>query len=62
MKHCLFIRTTAFLSLLLLCTAATGMAQQLLPEPRYVPPDIGTSGYEAHYEYMALLETNCRSD
>lgn len=62
MKHCLIIRTTALLSLLLLCTAATGMAQQLLPEPRYVPPDIGTSGYEAHYEYMAVLETDCRSD
>ncbi|MBR9974978.1 MAG: T9SS type A sorting domain-containing protein [Bacteroidetes bacterium] len=62
MNQCLIFRMTTLLSLLLLCTAATGMAQHLLPEPRYVPPDLGSSGFEAHYEYMAVLETDCRNN
>ena len=62
MKHCPLLRVIVLLPLLCLLAMQASVAQQVLPEPKYVPPDIATSGYEAHYAYMAVLETDCRTE
>lgn len=62
MKHSHFIRALLLLPLAFLLCVQTSMAQQALPEPRYVPPDLLADGFEAHFQHMAILETDCRDN
>jgi hypothetical protein len=62
MKHSHFIWTLLFVPLAFLLCSQTVMGQQMLPEPRYVPPDIVADGFEAHFQHMAILETDCRDN
>ena len=50
------------LPLLVLLQGVPLQGQQAIPSPRYVPPDIVTAGFAAHYEHLAIIETDCRSD
>ncbi len=48
---------------LLFCVAmGVAVAQSDIPRPKFVPPDIAAVGEEGHYQDLALIETNCRSD
>jgi len=37
-------------------------AQEMVPTPRYVPPDIVSAGVEAHYQHLAVVESDCHTD
>lgn len=36
-------------------------AQEEVPTPRYVPPNLATEGMQAHYADLAIIETDCQS-
>ncbi|MBR9978225.1 MAG: T9SS type A sorting domain-containing protein [Bacteroidetes bacterium] len=61
MNNRVLLRALLVLSLVApLCFGAL-MAQQAPIIPRFVPPDISTEGFEAHYRDMAVIETDCRN-
>ncbi|MDT8322554.1 MAG: FlgD immunoglobulin-like domain containing protein [Bacteroidota bacterium] len=62
MKNRRLFRVLLLPLLLALGAGPPAGAQQAIPSPRYVPPDIVTDGIEAHYEHMAVIETDCRTD
>jgi hypothetical protein len=62
MKHREDFRALVFLPLFVLLCCGTITAQQTPIIPRYVPPDIVADGFEAHFRYMAIIETDCRSE
>ncbi|MDX9757600.1 MAG: FlgD immunoglobulin-like domain containing protein [Bacteroidota bacterium] len=62
MKQSYFLRECVLLPILLLLLGSAVSAQQQLPEPRYVPPDIIADGFDAHFQHMAILETDCRDN
>lgn len=45
--------------LLLMLLPPVAAAQQDVPAPRFVPPDIATAGEEAYHKDIAIIETNC---
>lgn len=62
MKQSYSLGELVLLPVLLLLLGSAVSAQQLLPEPRYVPPDIIADGFDAHFQHMAILETDCRDN
>lgn len=54
-RHVLAMLTVIF-------TCAASYSQQLLPTPRYVPPEITSQGAEAHYRDLAVIETSCSNN
>ena len=52
---CLFLIGTLPLSVQL-------QAQEAAPAPHYVPPDIVSAGIDAHYQHLAVVESDCRTD
>ncbi|MDH7515044.1 MAG: FlgD immunoglobulin-like domain containing protein [Bacteroidota bacterium] len=53
--------TKGFRWLVFILLAFSGIvsAQEALPVPKYVPPDIETAGEEAYYRDLAIIETSC---